>query len=63
LARNPQERVQWSLQKAQEYLDSAQDNIIVERFYPAAEDIFSSVEGSLTTLLYNEGIARIDFRA
>jgi len=62
LARNPQERVQWSLQKAQEYLDSAQDNIIAERFYPAAEDIFRSVEGSLTTLLYNEGISNIEYK-
>ncbi len=62
MARNRRERVQWSLQKAQEYLDSAQDNIFAERFFPGAEDVFRSVESSLTTLLYNEGVSRIEYK-
>ena len=62
MARNQQERVQWSLQKAREYLESAQDNIAAERRYPAAEDVFRSVENGLTSLLYNAGITRIEYR-
>ena len=62
MARSQQERVQWSLQKAREYLESAQDNILAERRYPAAEDIFRSVETGLTTLIYNAGITSIEYR-
>ena len=62
MARNQLERVQWSLQKAQEYLESAQDNILARRYYPAAEDVFRSVENSLTTLLYDAGITSIEYK-
>lgn len=55
-------RVEWSLRKAREYLESAGDNLAAGRCYPAAEDIFRSVESSLTALLYNEGIASIEYR-
>jgi hypothetical protein len=58
---NREERVQWALQKAQEYLDSAITNIQAGRKYPAAEDIFRSVESSLTAILYNEGIQTIEY--
>jgi HEPN domain-containing protein len=61
LARNPQERVQWSIQKSQEYLDSAIENIKAKRTYPAAEEIFRSVESSLTGLLYSIGIIKIEY--
>jgi len=32
--------VNWCLKKAEEYLESAKDNIQKERLYPAAEEIF-----------------------
>jgi HEPN domain-containing protein len=62
MVRSQQERVQWSVKKAQEYYDSAIHNIEANRRYPAAEEIFRSVESCLTALLYNEGITRIEYK-
>lgn len=61
MAKNQEERVQWSVQKSQEYLDSAIVNIKAERTFPAAEEIFRSVESSLTGLLYSVGIVEIEY--
>jgi len=36
--------VKWCLKKAEEYLQSAQENIRAGRLFPAAEEIFRSVE-------------------
>ena len=41
----------WALQKAEEYLESAQANIYAGRLFPAAEEVFRSVENSLEALL------------
>jgi HEPN domain-containing protein len=62
MVRSQLERVQWSFNKAQEYYDSEIHNIEANRRYPAAEEIFRSVESCLTALLYNEGITRIEYK-
>lgn len=61
MARNQERRVQWAIKKSQEYHDSATDNIEAGRTYPAAEEIFRSVESSLTALLYSVGIEEIEY--
>ena len=53
--------VKWSLKKAEEYLESAKDNIEKNRLYPAAEEIFKCVETLLETLLYHYGIKKIEY--
>ena len=62
MARNQEALVQWAVNKSQEYLDSATDHIDSGRTYPAAEEIFRSVESSFTALLYSEGIEKIEYR-
>ena len=62
MVRSQRERVQWSVKKAQEFYDSAIQNIEANRRYPAAEEVFRSVESCLTALLYNEGITRIEYK-
>ena len=51
----------WALQKAEEYLESAQANIAAGRLFPAAEEVFRSVENSLEALLYSRGVRRIEY--
>jgi HEPN domain-containing protein len=51
----------WALQKAEEYLESAQANIEAGRLFPAAEEVFRSVENSLEALLYGRGVRRIEY--
>jgi len=51
----------WALQKAEEYLESAQSNIDAGRLFPAAEEVFRSVENSLEALLYSRGVRKIDY--
>jgi HEPN domain-containing protein len=45
--------VKWALSKADEYLQSASDNLKAERLFPAAEEIFRAVETALEALLYH----------
>jgi len=61
MVRNQERRTQWAVNKSQEYLDSATDNIMAGRTFPAAEEIFKCVESCLTALLYNEGIVKIEY--
>lgn len=49
----------WALQKAEEYLESAQANIEAGRLFPAAEEVFRSVENSLETFLYCRGVEKL----
>jgi len=53
--------VNWCLKKAEEYLESAKDNIQKERLYPAAEEIFKCVETLLEALLYFYGVKKIEY--
>jgi len=57
-AKNREDLVKWCLKKAEEYLQSAQENIRAGRLFPAAEEIFRSVESALEALLYNFGRAK-----
>jgi hypothetical protein len=61
MAGSRERRVQWAIKKSQENLDSATDNIEAGRTYPAAEEIFRSVESSLTALLYSVGVEVIEY--
>jgi len=53
--------VNWAVQKAEEYLESAQVNLEAERLFPAAEEIFRAVEVSLEALLYHLGVRKIEY--
>ncbi len=44
------------MRKSEEYLSSASENLKAHRPFPAAEEIFRSVETSLEALLYNRGV-------
>lgn len=53
--------VRWALSKAEEYLQSAHDNLEAGRLFPAAEEIFRAVETALEALLYYYGTRRIEY--
>jgi len=53
--------VRWALERAEEYLQSAQDNLEAGRLFPAAEEIFRSVETALEALLYHYGVRKIEY--
>lgn len=61
MARSRGGLARWALQKAEEYLGSAQANIEAGRLFPAAEEVFRSVENSLEALLYGRGVTRIEY--
>jgi HEPN domain-containing protein len=61
MAKSREDLVRWCLNKAEEYLQAAQENIRAGRLFPAAEEIFRSVESSLEALLYNFGVRRIEY--
>ncbi|MFQ6076795.1 MAG: PaREP1 family protein [Candidatus Bathyarchaeia archaeon] len=61
MAKSREDLVDWSLQKAEEYLQSAQANLEANRLFPAAEEIFRSVESTLEALLYYFGVRRIEY--
>jgi len=61
MARNREDTVKWCLKKAEEYLQSAQENIRAHRLFPAAEEIFRSIETSLEALLYNFGVRKVEY--
>lgn len=52
--------VNWFEQKAEEYMLSAELNLKEGRLFPAAEELFKSVETSLEALLYLSGIKKIE---
>lgn len=51
----------WALDKAEEYLLSAQKNVEEERLFVAAEEIFRAMENSLEAILYHKGVKRIAY--
>ena len=61
MARSREDLVNWSLQKAEEYLQSAHDNLKAGRTFPAAEEIFRAVETALEALLYHFGVRKIEY--
>ena len=61
MVKSREDLVRWSLKKAEEYLQSAQDNIQANRLFPTAEEIFRSVETTLEALLYYFGIRKIEY--
>jgi len=61
MARSREDMVNWSLKKAEEYLQSAQENIRADRLFPAAEEIFRTIESTLEALLYHLGIRKIEY--
>ena len=61
MAKSREDLVKWCLKKAEEYLQSSQENIRANRLFPAAEEIFRSVENTLEALLHNFGIRKIEY--
>ncbi|MBR9701891.1 HEPN domain-containing protein [Candidatus Pacearchaeota archaeon] len=61
MVKNREDLYRWSIEKAEEYLQSASANLKSERFYPAAEEIFRVVETSLEAMLYHYGIRKIEY--
>jgi len=61
MAKSREDLVRWSLQKAEEYLQSANENLKAGRLFPAAEEIFRSVETSLEAMLYHFGTKKIEY--
>jgi len=61
MAKSQEDSVKWCLKKAEEYLQSAQENIYANRLFPAAEEIFRSVESTLEALLYSFGVSKIEY--
>jgi len=60
MAKSREDLVKWCLKKAEEYLQSAQENIRAGRLFPAAEEIFRSVESALARA-YNFGVRKIEY--
>ena len=61
MGKNQKELIEWSLQKAEEYLISANINLTDGRLHPAAEEIFRAAETSLETMLYAGGTKKIEY--
>jgi uncharacterized protein (UPF0332 family) len=61
MAKSRDDSVKWCLQKAEEYLQSAHENIQADRLFPAAEEIFRCVETVLEALLRLRGIQKIEY--
>lgn len=61
MGRNQKGLAKLALRKAEEYLESANDNLKKRRFFVAAEDIFKAVETSLEALLYFFGVRKIEY--
>ena len=61
MAKSQDDSVKWCLRKAEEYLQSAQDNIGAGRLFPAAEEVFRSVETVLEALLRLRGVEKIEY--
>lgn len=61
MGKNRADLVKWGLQKSEEYLLSAQDNLRAGRLFPAAEEVFRSVESALEALLYSRGVSKIEY--
>lgn len=53
--------VKWAIDRAEEYLKSAKDNLSSNRLYPSAEEIFRAFETSLEALLYYNGVKKIEY--
>jgi uncharacterized protein (UPF0332 family) len=61
MVKSREDLVRWSMKKAEEYLQSAQNNFQNKRLFPAAEEIFRAVETALEGLLYHHGIKKIEY--
>ena len=61
MAANREDLVRWALERAEENLASAAENLSAGRLHAAAENIFRTVETSLETLLYYHGVRKIEY--
>jgi len=61
MAKSQDDSVKCCFRKAEEYLQSAQDNIGAGRLFPAAEEVFRSVETVLEALLRLRGVEKIEY--
>lgn len=61
MAESREDLVKWSLEKAEEYLSSAKENLGEGRLFVAAEEIFRAIETSLEAMLFQEGVTKISY--
>jgi uncharacterized protein (UPF0332 family) len=61
MAKSREDLVRWSLEKAEEYLESASINLQNDRLYPVAEELFRVIETSLEAMLYHYGVTKIEY--
>ena len=61
MEKSREDLVKWAIDKAEQYLKSAKDNLSNGRLYPAAEDIFRTIETSLEAFLYYNGIKKLEY--
>ncbi|MCD6522822.1 MAG: hypothetical protein J7K68_03655 [Candidatus Diapherotrites archaeon] len=61
MEKNRKELFEWCMNKAQQFLNSAHQNLLENRLFPAAEEIFRAVETTLEALLYLKGVKRIRY--
>ena len=61
MEKSREDLVKWAINKAEQYLKSAKDNLSNGRLYPAAEDIFRTIETSLEAFLYYNGIKKLEY--
>ena len=61
MAKSREDLSRWALEKAEEYMLSAKENVREERLFVATEEIFRAMENTLEALLYHKGIRRIAY--
>src|SRR3989338_2676151 len=61
MEKSREDLVKWAIDRAEEYLKSAKDNLSSNRLYPGAEEIFRAFETSLEALLYYNGVNKIEY--
>lgn len=61
MEKSREDLVKWAIDRAEEYLKSAKDNLSSNRLYPGAEEIFRAFETSLEALLYYNGVKKIEY--
>ena len=61
MEKSSEDLVKWAIDKAEQYLKSAKDNLSNGRLYPSAEDIFRTIETSLEAFLYYNGIKKLEY--
>ena len=63
MARSREDLIEWCLKKAEEYLQSAQENIRAKRLFPAAEEILGRLRALSKLFCIVLGLGRLSIQA